>query len=90
MIFGDKIAYGPIATLILVNKIHIKIAIKICKYFDLEAFLKEIKALDKLDHPNMVKIIQAYQEKDTLFMIFEICNVGTLKELINDKNFNVT
>eukprot|EP00940_MAST-03C_sp_MAST-3C-sp2_P003613 g3613.t1 len=45
--------------------------------------LDEIEILKKLDHPNIVKLIDVYIVKDkSVYMFLSYCNGGTLKDLI--------
>lgn len=50
--------------------------------------LKEVETLKKLDHPNIIKIIEYYDEK-CLFIVFELCTGGELLEKIinSDKGY---
>lgn len=44
--------------------------------------LIEINLLRKLDHPNIVKFIDAKKTKDFMYLIMEFCNEGTIEDLI--------
>lgn len=47
----------------------------------------EIKLIQSLDHPNIMKIIQVYNEPDKIFVIMELCAKGTLYQFIIDHKF---
>lgn len=48
--------------------------------------------MKRLDHPNICKFLEAYMDKDNIYVVMEYCAGGTLKELIyshNNSEFNV-
>eukprot|EP01002_Notosolenus_urceolatus_P002744 NODE_1720_length_1321_cov_25.542453_g1432_i0.p1 GENE.NODE_1720_length_1321_cov_25.542453_g1432_i0~~NODE_1720_length_1321_cov_25.542453_g1432_i0.p1 ORF type:complete len:385 (+),score=86.29 NODE_1720_length_1321_cov_25.542453_g1432_i0:86-1240(+) len=45
--------------------------------------LREVKALQKLKHPNIVRLREMLRENDELFMVFEFCE-GDLHKLVKD------
>ena len=48
---------------------------KLKKYLD-----REIAILQKLDHPNIVKFYEQFDDKDNYYIIIEYCNGGNLLE----------
>lgn len=38
--------------------------------------------MKRLDHPNICKFLEAYMDKDHIYLVMEYCGGGTLKELI--------
>jgi len=47
-----------------------------------DSILMEINLLRKLDHPNIVKFIDAKKTKDYMYLITEFCNEGTIEDLV--------
>ena len=50
-----------------------------------EAIIKEIEALKKLDHPNILKIFEVYNTEDAFYLITEYCEGGELFNIIEQK-----
>ena len=46
----------------------------------------EIQVLKKIDHPNIIKLLDSYYFKDKLHMVYELCEEGDLQNLITKKN----
>merc|ERR1719201_2673862 len=51
----------------------------------IEGIRTEISLLSSLDHPNIVKLVEAFEQPDSITMILEICSGG---ELYNNHNHN--
>lgn len=47
-----------------------------------DSMLIEINLLRKLDHPNIVKFIDAKKTKEYMYLIMEFCNEGSLEDMI--------
>ena len=47
-----------------------------------EKFLKEARNIAKLNHPNIVKIIDVFEENDTAYYVMEYVEGGSLAEKI--------
>ncbi|KAL4502412.1 hypothetical protein ABPG72_011999 [Tetrahymena utriculariae] len=47
-----------------------------------DSMLNEINLLRRLDHPNIVKFIDAKKTKDFMYLIMEFCNEGSIEDLI--------
>lgn len=45
---------------------------------DVRAMIAEIKLLSQMDHPNIVKLVEVYQDDLSLTMIMEVCSGGEL------------
>jgi calcium-dependent protein kinase len=45
-------------------------------------FLTEIQILKSLDHPNVLKIFEFYQDKKNYYIIIELCSGGELFDKI--------
>lgn len=45
-----------------------------------DSILREINLLRKLNHPNIVKFIDAKKTKDYMYLITEFCNEGSLED----------
>lgn len=50
--------------------------------------MQEIEILDKLDHPNVVKLLELYDGKDHFYMVFELMTGGQLYSKFLEKNFS--
>jgi calcium-dependent protein kinase len=51
-------------------------------------FLTEIQILKSLDHPNILKIFEFYQDKKNYYIIIELCSGGELfDKIIEQGNF---
>ena len=50
---------------------------------DQKRFIYEIELLRELDHPNIIKIFEFFQDKDKIYIVTEICTGGELYEEIN-------
>ena len=50
-----------------------------------EKFLKEARNIAKLSHPNIVRIIEVFEENGTAYYVMEYCEHGTLADKV--KNF---
>ncbi|OHT15751.1 CAMK family protein kinase [Tritrichomonas foetus] len=44
----------------------------------------EINALVRLNHPNIIKLYDSFEENDHLFMILQLCENGTLSSIIKN------
>lgn len=49
----------------------------------LEKFIKESQKLAKLSHPNIVRILSAFQENETAYYVMDYLEGGSLQELVN-------
>lgn len=55
------------------------------------AFLKEIKALQKIKHPNILQFYEIFQNEKKFFLIFEYCEGGDLLfKLVDIESINET
>ena len=52
------------------------------KMADLEGFKYEINILIKLDHPNIIKLYEVYENEDYFYLIMELCLGGELFDRI--------
>jgi calcium-dependent protein kinase len=58
---------------------------------DLDAIGDEIKALQALDHPNIVKYFDVYEDNKYMFIVTEFCEGSTLMDLLTiKKHFSET
>lgn len=67
----------------------IKIAIKVIKKAgldedDLEALRREVEIQQKVDHPNIVKYYETYDDKKYLYLCMELCTGGELFSKVTD------
>lgn len=52
---------------------------------DVSMFLKEIEMLKVLDHPNLVKFYEVYEDKYSYHLVIEFCGGGELQKHWDDK-----
>lgn len=57
------------------------------KKAEIAAFLQEVELLAVLDHPNIIKLYETFQDKSKLYMIFELCPGGDLFDRVASKQF---
>ncbi|KAL4429783.1 hypothetical protein ABPG74_004420 [Tetrahymena malaccensis] len=55
-----------------------------------ESFLREIKILKKLDHPNILKLYEFLEDSDNYYLITEFCEGKELFDVIQDNCENLT
>ena len=51
----------------------------------LRKFIEEAQILAKLDHPNIVKVTDIFQENNTAYMVMPFVNGKTLQQIVNEK-----
>lgn len=49
-----------------------------------EKFLKEARNIAKLNHPNIIKIIDVFEENGTAYYVMEFAEKGSLAEMVRD------
>ena len=49
---------------------------------ELKRFLREIEILKTLDHPNIIRFFEAYESRNSYFIIQELCEGGDLGKLL--------
>lgn len=49
-------------------------------------FIKEAKTLSRLSHPNIVRVLDLFEENNTAYYVMEYLDGGSLDKLIADKN----
>lgn len=75
---------GSFGKVFLATSIHdpsFKVAIKVifkAKIPDLKVIRAEIKVLQTLDHPNIVKYYETYENSEYLYIVMEYCPGGDL------------
>lgn len=52
---------------------------------NLETFMKEINILAQMDHPNIIKLFEVFQDKRFVYLVMEECTGGELFDRIIDK-----
>ena len=54
-----------------------------------DSFKSEVATLKKLDHPNILRLYEVFEDQRKYFLIMEICKGGELFDEIMDKgNFS--
>ena len=69
---------------------QVKTAIKVLKkqYLESEAqLINEIEILKKLDHPNILKIFEYYQDSRNYYIVMELCDVKDLLDTVLEAGF---
>lgn len=72
-------------------KVAIKVLNKAKLKDNLEAIKEEVRILTKLDHPNIVKYYETYDDAKYMYLVMEYCNGGELFDKIakqKDQMFN--
>ena len=57
------------------------------KLVDSSEFYNEIEVLKALDHPNIIKLFDCYQDKSYYYMVEEYCSGGDLFDYIQKEKF---
>ena len=52
-----------------------------------QRFLNEITALKALDHPNIIKLFEIYEDEDDVYLVQELCRGGELFDYIVNQEF---
>lgn len=84
-----KGTYGEVR-LALQKKSKVQRAVKILNKGNLgkarSAYIwRELDLLRSLDHPNVIRLYESYQDKDFMYLVLELCTGGDLLEFINDR-----
>ena len=53
--------------------------------FELKRFMNEIEILKKLDHPNVLKLYEFYEDKKRFYLVLELCSGGELYDTLTEK-----
>lgn len=53
---------------------------------DRENFYNEVQLLKSMDHPNIMKIFEFYEDRTHYFLVTEYCKGGELFDFLVDKN----
>lgn len=70
----------------------VEVAIKIInlKEFcedDMNYLYNEVQILSDLNHPNIVKLVEVFEDKESFYMVMELMKGGDLAETIGDSEF---
>ena len=55
------------------------------KIKDQTEFVNEIEILKRLDHPNIIRLYETYEDELNIYLVFEMCIGGELFDRIIDK-----
>lgn len=86
--FGKTIGQGTFAVVITATHIQsneiraIKIIPKSKRPTDIEKNIKEVEILRQLEHQNIVKLYEFYEDEDYYYLVNELCNGGELMDKI--------
>lgn len=54
-----------------------------------DALLKDVDIVKTLDHPNIIKVYEYYQDEGWIYIVSELCTGGELfEEILKEKNFS--
>ena len=84
--FNDVIGYGSFSIIYkgFSYKHNNNVAIKkINKLADMRYFNNEIQIMKKVNHPNVLKLYNAFQKDNNMYLILEYCNDGDLSKYIS-------
>jgi aurora kinase len=59
---------------------------KVKEFKMVDQFVQEIRLHSSLDHPNIVKFYGVFEEGDSMYLVIELLNGGTLFDLLNEVN----
>lgn len=51
-----------------------------------ESIMNEIEVLSELDHPNIIRIFEYYESKNSLYLITEYLDGGELFDIISERD----
>jgi len=94
-VFGEKIGAGSFSSVVKANtKIDDKVyAVKIINKSKVSnkknEFLNEIRILQKLDHPNIIKLYEIYESQDKFYLVMEFLSGPNLSKRI-EKEGNIS
>lgn len=55
----------------------------------IEALLKDVEILKTLDHPNIIKVYEYFQDDAAVYVVTELCTGGELfEQILKEKNFS--
>jgi len=49
-----------------------------------ESFMAEVELLKELDHPNICKLYEVFEDRDSIFLVMDLCSGGELFDRIAD------
>lgn len=55
--------------------------------YDKEKLLNEIDILKQMDHPNILKLYEFFQDQKRYFLVTELCNGGELFDKIAEEQY---
>lgn len=70
---------GKVYKGILSNGRHVAVK-HIIKDGDAETFVREVRSLSDVRHPNLVALLGYCEDKDECFLVYELCHNGNLSE----------
>lgn len=89
-LFDIVLGKGSFGEVVLAWDVELKqlVALKLIPQYRLTenklqlAFTREIKALNELRHPNIIKVLSLQKTVNNMYVALEFCNAGTLSELL--------
>eukprot|EP00922_Rhytidocystis_sp_ex-Travisia-forbesii_P005105 GHVS01007467.1.p1 GENE.GHVS01007467.1~~GHVS01007467.1.p1 ORF type:complete len:777 (+),score=148.79 GHVS01007467.1:281-2611(+) len=91
---GDTVGrgtWGEVKTVTLKSTGVRRAAKKIPKCFveDVERFRQEIRLMKSLDHPNIVRLFESFEDETDIYLVMEYCQGGELFDrLVDEGTFN--
>jgi calcium-dependent protein kinase len=88
-------SYGKVFLAVNKKDPSMKIAIKVIKKTgmsedDLLGLKREVAIMQQVDHPNIVKYYETYDDKKYIYLCMELCSGGELFQKIIDENKPMT
>ena len=82
-------SYGKVFKAEYIKDPEMKVAIKMINKTemdaaDLENLHREVEVMAKVDHPNIVKYFETYNDKVNLYLVMELCTGGELLQKVTE------
>jgi calcium-dependent protein kinase len=57
---------------------------------DIDSLRNEVKTMETVDHPNIVKYFETYDEPKYIYLCMELCTGGELFEKVSSKDHHLS
>ena len=84
-----KGSYGKVV-LGIMRQVKVKRAVKIIdksKVSNVDRFRFEVEIMKKLDHPNILRLYDYFEDQDFVYLVLELCTGGELFDRIVEKKY---
>tara|TARA_B100001989_G_C24533917_1_gene463252 strand:+ start:140 stop:1288 length:1149 start_codon:yes stop_codon:yes gene_type:complete len=89
--YKEPIGYGSFSIIYKGYSVYSQtpLAIKrITKIIDMKYFYNEVEIMKKIDHPNILKLLEVVKTNGNIYLILEYCNGGDMSNYINNTPYN--